>query len=108
VACAVIVAGDIFGDIVSTLGNVLNGAANSAEEAQGAALISVGMLVSASVLEEDGLAAALAAIENVGPTARINLRVVAHSQDSAFAAALPLGVWLPEYQSLPRVIKDTF
>ena len=64
--------------------------------------------MSASVLDQDGLAAAVAAIENVGPTARINLRVVAHSQDSAFAAALPLGVWLPEYQSLPRVIKDTF
>jgi len=68
----------------------------------------VGMLVTASVLDQDGLAAAIAAIANVGPTARINLRVVAHSQDSAFAAALPLGVWLPEYQALPRAIKDTF
>lgn len=77
----------------------------TAEEARGAALISVGMLVSTSVLERDGLAAALAAIENVGPTARINLRVVAHSQDSAFAAGLPLGVWLPEYHSLPSAIK---
>jgi hypothetical protein len=82
--------------------------ATAAEEARGAALIGVGMLVTASVLEDHELAAAVAAIENVGPTARINLRVVAHSQDSAFAAALPLGVWLPEYQSLPRVIKDTF
>ena len=82
--------------------------ATAAEEARGAALIGVGMLVTASVLDEDGFAAAVAAIENVGPTARINLRVVAHSQDSAFAAALPLGVWLPEYQALPRVIKDTF
>jgi hypothetical protein len=82
--------------------------ATAAEEARGAALIGVGMLVTASVLEQDGLAAALAAIENIGPTARINLRLVAHSQDSAFAAALPLGVWLPEYQSLPRVIKDKF
>ena len=82
--------------------------ATAAEEARGAGLIGVGMLVTASVLEDDELAAAVAAIENVGPTARINLRVVAHSQDSAFAAALPLGVWLPEYQSLPRVIKDTF
>jgi hypothetical protein len=82
--------------------------ATAAEEARGAALIGVGMLVTASVLEQDGLAAALAAIENIGPTARINLRLVAHSQDSAFAAALPLGVWLPEYQSLPTVIKDTF
>jgi hypothetical protein len=67
--------------------------ATAAEEARGAALIGVGMLVTASVLEQDGLPAA---IENIGPTARINLRVVAHSQDSAFAAALPLGVWLPE------------
>ena len=81
--------------------------ATAAEEARGAALIGLGMLVTASVLQEDGLAAAVAAIENVSPTARINLRVVTHSQDSAFAAALPLGVWLPEYQSLPRVIKDT-
>jgi hypothetical protein len=82
--------------------------ATAAEEARGAALIGVGMLVTASVLERDALPAARAAIENVGPAARINLRVVAHSQDSAFAAALPLGVWLPEYQSLPRAIKDTF
>jgi len=82
--------------------------ATAAEEARGAALIGVGMLVTASVLERDGLAAAVAAIENVSPTARINLRVVAHSQDSAFAAALPLGVWLSEYQSLPTVVKDTF
>ena len=82
--------------------------ATAAEEARGAALIGVGMLVTASVIEADRLAAAVAAIENVGPTARINLRVVAHSQDSAFAAALPVGVWLPEYQSLPTVIKDTF
>ena len=82
--------------------------ATAAEEARGAALISVGMLVTASVLEPDGLPAALAAIENVAPAARINVRLVSHSQDSAFAAALPCGVWLPEYQSLPTVIKQTF
>ena len=82
--------------------------ATAGEEARGAALISVGMLVTASVLEEDGLAAAVAAIENVAPTARINLRLVAYSQDSAFAAALPCGVWLPEYQSLPTMIKTAF
>ena len=82
--------------------------ATAGEEARGAALISVGMLVTASVLEQDGLPAAVAAIENVAPTARINLRLVAHSQDSAFAAALPCGVWLPEYQSLPTAIKTAF
>ena len=82
--------------------------ATAAEEARGAALISVGMLVTASVPEQDGLPAAVAAIENVAPAARINLRLVAHSQDSAFAAALPCGVWLPEYQSLPTMIKTAF
>jgi len=31
---------------------------------------------------------AIASLVEFGPTARINLRVVAHSQDSAFAAVL--------------------
>jgi hypothetical protein len=56
--------------------------ATAAEEARGAALINVGMLVTATVLEEDGLPAARAAIENLGPTARVNLRVAYNSQDS--------------------------
>ena len=59
------------------------------EEARGAALLNFGMLVTATVLEEQQLRAALSAINNLAPTARVTLRPVWGSQDSAFAAALP-------------------
>ena len=80
--------------------------ATAQEEAHGAALINVGMLVTATVLEHDGLSAATAAVENLGPTARVNLRVAHNSQDSAFAAALPCGVWLPEHIRIPEQIRE--
>jgi hypothetical protein len=80
--------------------------ATAQEEAHGAALINVGMLVTATVLDPDGLAAAVAAIENLGPTARVNLRVAHNSQDSAFAAALPVGVWLPEHIRIPEAVRE--
>ena len=80
--------------------------ATAEEEAHGAALINVGMLVTATVLEEQGLPSAVAAIENLGPTARVNLRVAYNSQDSAFAAALPCGVWLPEHIRVPQALRE--
>ena len=80
--------------------------ATAEEEAHGAALINVGMLVTATVLEREGLPAAAAAIENLGPTARVNLRVAYNSQDSAFAAALPCGVWLPEHIRIPQAVRE--
>jgi hypothetical protein len=80
--------------------------ATAEEEAHGAALINVGMLVTATVLEQQGLPAAVAAIENLGPTARVNLRVAYNSQDSAFAAALPCGVWLPEHIRVPQALRE--
>ena len=80
--------------------------ATAEEEAHGAALINVGMLVTATVLDAQTLAGAVAAIENLGPTARVNLREVYNSQDSAFAAALPCGVWLPEHIRVPQAIRE--
>ena len=79
--------------------------ANARDEARGAALTELGMLVTATVLDEDGLQAAMGAVENVAPTARVNLRVPRSNQDSLFAAALPLGVWLPEYTRIPEGIR---
>jgi hypothetical protein len=79
--------------------------ANARDEARGAALTELGMLVTATVLDEDGLQAAIGAIQNVAPTARVNLRVPRSSQDSLFAAALPLGVWLPEYMRIPEGVR---
>lgn len=77
--------------------------ATAAEEAKGAGLVNFGMLVTATVLEENSLKDASATVSNLAATARLMLRPVTGAQDSAFAAALPIGLVLPEYQSL-RVV----
>jgi hypothetical protein len=81
--------------------------ATAQEEARGAALLNFGMLVTATVLEHDQLPAALAAIANLAPTARVALRPVWGSQDSAFAAALPVGVFLPAHLKVPEAIRNS-
>ena len=75
------------------------------EEARGAALLNFGMLVTATVLEEQQLRAALSAINNLAPTARVTLRPVWGSQDSAFAAALPVGLFLPAHLKVPESVR---
>ena len=79
--------------------------ATAQEEARGASLLNFGMLVTATVLEEQQLPAALSAINNLAPTARITLRPVWGSQDSAFAAALPVGVFLPAHLRVPEPVR---
>ena len=66
------------------------------EEARGAGLVNFGMVVTATVMTAEQIPDMVAAIDNLGATARILLRPAYGSQDSAFAAALPLGVVLPE------------
>jgi hypothetical protein len=80
--------------------------ATAQEEARGAALVNFGMLVSATVLDERQLPLAMAALANLAPTARIGLRPVWGSQDSAFAAALPLGLLLPAHLKVPDAIRQ--
>jgi hypothetical protein len=80
--------------------------ATAQEEAQGAALINFGMLLTATVFDEARLPAAAAAVENLAPTARIGLRPVWGSQDSAFAAALPVGLFLPAHLKVPDAIRQ--
>ena len=79
--------------------------ATAKEEARGAALVNFGMLVTATVLEETQLPAARSAISNLAPTARIALRPVWGSQDSAFAAALPVGLFLPAHLKVPEAVR---
>jgi hypothetical protein len=68
----------------------------AAEEASGAGLIEFGLVVTATVDDADGLAAADAEIANLAATARMRLRVARGQQATAFATALPAGVlpWL--------------
>ena len=77
------------------------------EEARGAGLIDFGMLVTATVEGSDpqALAVAEATVENLAATARITLRRVYGSQDSAFAGSLPLGLVLARVPEGPATIR---
>jgi len=81
-------------------------AATAAEEAGGAGLVQFGMLVTATVLNSGQESDAKAAIDNLSATARLRLRVVHGSQDSAFAAALPLGLVLPKHLRVPGEVRE--
>lgn len=79
--------------------------ATAREEARGAGLVNFGMYVTATVRELSELPDASAAIDNLAASARLFLRPVTGSQDSAFAAALPIGLVLPEYLAVPTAAK---
>jgi hypothetical protein len=76
------------------------------EEAQGAGLVNFGMVVTATVTDKERLPDAVAAVEQTSGTARVLLRRAYGSQDTAFAASLPLGLVLPKHSLLPSEIKD--
>ena len=80
--------------------------ATAQEEASGAGLVNFGMLVTATVIDAAHEADAKAAIDNLSATARLRLRIVHGSQDSAFAAALPLGLVLPKHLRIPSEVRE--
>lgn len=75
------------------------------EEASGAGLVNFGLLVTATVLDVEGLSKARAAVDSLKATARVQLRPSYAAQDSAFAACLPLGLVLGDLLSLPSEIR---
>jgi hypothetical protein len=79
---------------------------SSNEEARGAAVLMMGMLITATVMEEDGFGAMNAAVENAAPVAKIALRLPRAGQDALFAAALPCGVWLPDHLKIPQAMRE--
>jgi len=81
-------------------------AATASEEASGAGLVQFGMLITATVSDLDRAADARAAIDNLAATARLRVRPVYGSQDSAFAAALPLGLVLPKHIKVPAELRE--
>lgn len=81
-------------------------AATASEEAAGAGLVNFGLLVTATVSDLSKIADAHAAIDNLAATARLRLRPVYGSQDSAFAAALPLGLVLPKHIRVPTELRE--
>jgi hypothetical protein len=75
------------------------------DEASGNGLVNFGMLVTATSLTGDDLADIEAVIDNLGAAARIILRPVYGSQDSAFVAALPLGLVVSKHLKVPAEIR---
>ncbi|MEO7017082.1 MAG: SCO6880 family protein [Leifsonia sp.] len=82
--------------------------ATAQEEASGAGLVNFGMLATATVMDVNRIADARAAMDNLSATARLRLRIVTGGQDSAFAAALPLGLVLPKHLKLPVELRGKF
>ncbi len=80
--------------------------ATAREEATGAGLVNFGMLVTATVHDGARLPDAKAAIDALAATARVQLRPVYGSQDSSFAAALPLGLVLSSHLKVPTEIRE--
>ncbi|TDD80458.1 hypothetical protein E1293_20705 [Actinomadura darangshiensis] len=76
------------------------------EEARGAGLTRFAMLVTATVRSAEELPLAAAAVDTLAPSARVQLRRMYGSQASAFAAALPLGVVLPDHLQVPAVVRE--
>jgi hypothetical protein len=78
------------------------------EEARGAGLVDFGMLVTATVegASADALATAEATVENLAAGARVTLRRVYGSQDSAFAIGLPLGLVPDRHLKMPQELRN--
>lgn len=77
------------------------------EEAKGAGVVRFSMLVTATVRDPADLSAAAAAVDVLAPPARVQLRRMFGSQAAAFAAALPLGIVLPDHLQVPAIIRET-
>jgi hypothetical protein len=78
--------------------------ANARDEARGASLVSFGMLATITAMDADGLKAARSALTNAAT--KVDLRPVWGSQDSAFAAALPCGLFLPTHLRIPDSLRN--
>ncbi|MET8865629.1 SCO6880 family protein [Nonomuraea sp. NPDC004580] len=77
------------------------------EEAKGAGLVRFAMLVTATVARPEDLPAAVAAIDTLAPSARVHLRRMYGAQAASFAAALPLGLVLPDHLRIPAFVRET-
>jgi hypothetical protein len=75
------------------------------EEARGAGLVDFAMLVTATVTDKDRFPEAVAAVERLGSSARLQLRPQFGSQDSAFTVALPLGIVPDQHLVVPSSIR---
>lgn len=86
--------------------DVQRAAATAAEEAAGAGLVNFAVLMTATVIDGEKEPDAAAAIDNLSAAARLRVRRVYGSQDSAFAMGLPLGLVPTKHVAVPSEIRD--
>ncbi|PPG79313.1 hypothetical protein C5D04_10100 [Rathayibacter sp. AY1D2] len=80
--------------------------ATAAEEAAGAGLMNFGLIVTATTMQRTQEPEARAAVDSLTSAARLRMRPAFGSQDSAFAAALPLGLVLPRHLRIPNEVRE--
>lgn len=76
------------------------------EESRGAGLVQFDMLLTATVTSEEDLPDAAAIVDSLATSARVAIRPVNGSQDSAFAAALPIGVLPTEHSQIAQSTRE--
>lgn len=86
--------------------SVRQAAATAQEEAAGASLLNFGLLVTATVTDPARRRDVIAAVDGLGASARLSLRLVHGAQDSAFAAALPLGLLMDKHLAVPTTVRE--
>ncbi|MCP9951742.1 SCO6880 family protein [Actinomadura madurae] len=77
------------------------------EEARGAGVTRFTVLVTATVHTAEQLPVAAAAVDTLAAPARLRLRRMYGSQASAFAAALPVGIVLPDHLQVPAMVRES-
>lgn len=80
--------------------------ATEEEEAEGAGLLNFGMVVTATIDDGEDRGMVDALIDNLAVSARIRIETAYGSQDSTFAAGLPLGLVIPDMLSLPSSVRS--
>ena len=86
--------------------DVMKSDQSAIEEARGAGVTRFTVLVTATVHSAEELPVAAAAVDTLSAPARLRLRRMYGSQAAAFAAALPLGIVLPDHLQVPAVVRE--
>ncbi|WP_021592191.1 SCO6880 family protein [Actinomadura welshii] len=87
--------------------DVMKSDQSALEEARGAGVTRFTVLVTATVHTAEQLPVAAAAVDTLAAPARLRLRRMYGSQASAFAAALPVGVVLPDHLQVPAMVRES-
>jgi hypothetical protein len=78
----------------------------ASEHSHGAALVDWAMVITATVLEESKIPAAIAAMDSLAPSARIRHNMARGTMAFAFAQGLPVGLVARKYDYLSQSIRE--